>query len=203
MRTATARLSLAAAGLAVLGLVGAAGAAAPVVGPSTLVVTDAAGDGLRQPGDDIVKLTYTTTGATKKVGTKTTYTPKALVVTLETASSIATNGTVQYDIEGALPGCGDFYFYITPGAALEGIYGSCGDDDAASFEGVETVVKDKTLTFTIGLGSVTGFKAGAAMSAISAYTGAVDPVTGELGAVAFGGTLSNDDVSSDATYKIG
>lgn len=205
----TARLSLAVAGLAAFGLALPASAA---TAPTTLVITDPAGDSLApatltRGTDDIVKLTWRTSGTTtsKMVGKKVvkTYTPKALVVVVETTGNIDTSGTTQYDIEGVAAGCGGFYLYVAPGAAMESVYGSCADDDATDFSATTFVVAGKTLTFTIPLGSVPGIKAGGALTGLSAYTGNVDPVTGEFGPVLVGGLLANDDVSSDATYKIG
>jgi hypothetical protein len=225
MRTSIARISLAAAGLAVVGLVGGAHAATTApAGPKTLTYTDPSGDG-KVAGDDITKVTYTTTGTTTKVGKKVTYTPKNLVIIVEAASAIVTNGTMQYDIEGSVPGCGDFFFYFAPGAAIGAVpvvggaptvSGSCADDSAAVFDGVTAVAADKTLTFTIGLGSITGFTAGASVTGMLAYTGTVDPVFGVVGPVVggsapLGGTglpgeatsVANDVASSTDTYKIG
>ena len=195
MRRTPVRLALAAAGLAALGMALPASAGSA---PAKLVVTDAAGDAF--------KMTWTTTGTTvkKKVGRKvvTTYTPKKLVVVLETAGDIDTAGTTQYDVEGTADGCGDFYFYVAPGSALEGIAGSCPDDDSVDFAAVTYVISGKTITFTIPLGSVPGLKAGKKVSGLNAYTGQVDPITGEVGPVLFGGTLATDTVSSDATFTI-
>jgi hypothetical protein len=210
MRRTSARLSLAAAGLAALGLALPAHAGAV---PAKLVVTDAAGDAFSGPlsaltggADELTKMTWTTTGTTvkKKVGKKvvTTYTPKNLVVVLETAGDIDTTGATQYDVEGTADGCGDFYMYVAPGSLLEGIAGSCGDDEAVDFASTTYAVAGRTITFTVPLGSVTGVKAGKKITGLNAYTGQVDPVTGELGPVLLGGTLATDSVASDATFAI-
>lgn len=204
MRTSTARFALAAAGLAVVGLVGGAHAATPApAGPKTLVVTDATADAVTNHGDDIAKLTLTTSGTTKKVGKKLVYTPKALLVSIETAAAIPADGTVQYDIEATTDGCKSFYMYATPGSKLDPLGSASCDDKAATFAGSTYSVKDKTITFTIPLGDGPGFAAGKSLTAIDAYTGHVDPVTGEVGPVIIGGTLSNDDVATDAAFKIG
>src|SRR3954462_454008 len=108
------RLAVVAALLATVGLAaGASAATAPK--PRSLSFSDAAGDSLGLGGDDIVKVTYTSSGTTKKVGTRYVYTPKRLVMTLQTADAIA-DGDVQYNLEGAVPGC-SFYVYATPGSA--------------------------------------------------------------------------------------
>lgn len=199
-----ARLALAAAGVAALGLALPAHAASA---PTKLVITDDAGDALAGGSDDAVKLTWTTSGTstTKKVRGRavTTYTPKNLVVTLETADAIDTSGTTQYDIEGTADGCGDFYLYVTPGSALEGLFGSCADDDTVDFAGSSFAVSGKAIAFTIPLRSAPGIDAGKTLSGLDAYTGSVDPITGEVGLVAIGGTLSNDTIASDDVYKIG
>ncbi|MCU1673385.1 MAG: hypothetical protein JWN77_1498 [Frankiales bacterium] len=207
MRSAAARLALAAAGLSVIGVAGASHAAAGPVGPSKVVVTDPSGDALGLPGgDDIVSVTYTSAGMTTKATkkTKAAYTPKSLMITLEVADAITTDGTVQYDVEGELAGCGGFYLYVAPGAATEALSGSCADDDTVDFAASTYAVSGKTISFTIPLGSVPGAKAGGSVSGLFAYTGAVDPVTGEVGPVLIGANpLDNDEASSDAVYKIG
>ena len=204
------RLALAAAGLAAFGLALPASAGAA---PTKLVVADPATDSAAAPfasltasADELTKMTWTTTGTTtkKKLGRKTivTYTPKNLVVVLETAGDIDTSGTTQYDVEGSADGCGDFYIYVAPGAALEGVVGSCADDDAVDFAATTFAVAGKTITFTVPLGSVPGVKAGKSITGLNAYTGNVEPITGEVGPVLFGGTLANDSVSSDKSFKI-
>lgn len=206
----SARLALVVAGLAVVGLTLPASAGSA---PAKLVVTDPAGDSHAAPfaamtggADELVKMTWTSTGKTtkRKVGKKvvTTYTPKNLVVVLETAGDIDTGGATQYDIEGNSVGCGDFYLYVAPGSALEGVFGSCADDDTVDFGSATFAVAGKTITFTIPLGSVPGLTAGKTVTGLNAYTGNVDPITGEVGPVIIGGTLANDSVPSDAAFKI-
>jgi hypothetical protein len=204
VRTSTIRLLACAASAAMVGLAAQAGAAAAVPGPKSLSFTDPAGDDKIGASSDIVKVTYATQGLTSKVGKKTVYTPKRLVMTIETAGDISSNGTVQYDIEGNLPGCGDFYLYASPGAVLEFLASSCGDDDTVEFDGSSFEVKGKTITFVVPLGSIPGATVGKSVTALHAYTGLVDPVTGEVGPVLIGSNpLENDGASSDASYKIG
>ncbi|HUR14260.1 MAG TPA: hypothetical protein VM097_07180 [Mycobacteriales bacterium] len=206
----TARLSLVLAGCAALGLAVPAHAGSA---PAKLVVTDATDDALSAPltaltggADELAKMTWTSTGTTtkRKVGKKTvtTYTPKNLVVILETAGDIATDGTTQYDVEGSSDGCGDWYVYVTPGAALEAVFGSCDDDDSVDFGSASFAVAGKTITFTIPLGSVPGLKAGKSVTGLNAYTGFVDPVTGDLGPVFLGADGATDTAPSDAAFKI-
>lgn len=195
----TARTAAVASVGALLVLAGSAHAAAP--GPKTLVVTDASGDAAPLKGD-LVKVTYTTTG-TK---TKTTYTPKSLVVTIETADAIDTSGTTTYEVDAELAGCeGGFDLYFTPGVdGSEG--GGClnGSGTSITSEGVDgpPVVNGKTMTWTIPFKSVSGqLKAGAVISGIDAYTGLVEPATGIIGPYLLG--FVNDDATTDSTYKIG
>jgi hypothetical protein len=208
MRRATVRLSLVAAGLAAIGLAMPASAGSA---PTKLVITDPAGDSnadafqsLEGDADDIVKLTFTTTGATttKKVGKKVvkTYTPKVLVITLETLGNIMTSGATQYNIEGSADGCGNFYLYVAPGTAMESFSGFCADDDAADFAGADYKIAGKTITFTVPLGSVPGIKAGSKLDGLRAYTASVEPVTGELGPWP---VLVNDETDGEAVYKVG
>lgn len=215
MRTTTARLALAASGLAVLGVVGGAHAALPVPGPKTLTVVDPSGDG-KVAGDDITKVTYSTTGTRSKVGKKLVYKPKALTMAIETATPIVTDGSMLYEVEGNVPGCGSFYLNVSPGAALELLFGSCSDDSTVDFSGSSFAVSGKTLTFTVPFGEADGFKAGSTVTDVLAYTGTVDPVTGIVGPSTvnghdpFAGTpgeghvdVSNDLAKTSSPYKIG
>lgn len=204
MRTSVVRTALAAAGLAVVGLAGSSFAATPV-GAKPLVFTDPSGDSLGQPGDDLTKVTYSTTGT--KVGK--TYTPKSLVVTLEAASDIATSGVLTYEIDAALPGCDSgFNLYFTPGVdGSEG--GGCVNADPAdptSFTstGVDgpPVVAGRTITWTISLKADPAFKAGSKVSGFRAFTALVDPVVGFVGPYLVNNALANDTATSDATYTI-
>lgn len=209
MRGTTARLALGTAGLAVLGLVGGAGAAAPAAaGPKTLVVTDAAGDKLGGTNGDIVKVTYTTTGlkGVKKVGKKSvpTYTAKNLVIRLEMADAIDTKGTTEYEVDADLADCNSFNVYYTPGVdGSEGAGCSTGAIGSSSSTGVDVpVINGKTITWTIPFSSVPGvLKAGASIDGISAFTALVDPVTGFVGPYFVG--PANDDASTDTAYKVG
>lgn len=205
MRIAVARTALAAAGLAVVGLAGSSFAAAAPTG-KTLVFTDESGDSLGQPGDDLTKVTYTTTGT--KVGK--TYTAKSLVVTLEAASDIATDGILTYEIDAEIAGCtAGFNLYFTPGVdGSEG--GGCVNSDPAdptSFTSVGVdgppTVAGRTITWTISLKADPAFKAGGKISGFHAYTAAVEPVVGFIGPYIVDSALANDDVTSDATYTIG
>jgi hypothetical protein len=193
------RIAAVASAGALLALAGSAHAAAPA--PKSLVITDPSGDAAPLKGD-LVKVTYTTTG-TK---TKTSYTPKNLVLTIETADAIDTSGTTTYEVDAELGGCeSGFNLYFTPGVdASEG--GGClnGSGTAITSEGVDgpPVVNGKTITWTIPFKAVPGsLKAGAVISGINAYTGLVEPLTGIVGPYLIG--FVNDDATTDASYKIG
>ena len=195
----TARLALVAAGLAAVGFAVPSGAATTTSsGPKALVFTDEAGDGVA-PGDDITKVTYTTSGTTAKVGKKTVYTAKNLVFTIETAAPVVSTGYVQYNVQGVVDGCGEFYLGAAPGSALDTISAACPDDDTVDFAAATYEVKGNTITFTVPLDGT--FKKGVKIDTPYAYTGLVDPVTGELGPSFF--FVANDDAASDGTYTIG
>lgn len=220
----TARLALVAAGLASVGFAVPSLAATTTTPPAAkakeLAYTDPAGDGKMEPGDDIVGVRLTTAGTTATVGKKTTYTPKQMVLSLTTASPVATNGTVQYTFEGNVPGCGAFYVAIAPGelakalpdpAGFPELFGSCPDDKAFDFTtSAAFKVDGSTLTVTFDLNA--DFKAGATISDVLAYSAVVEPVTGEIGPTIQGGrplspfseqSFANDDAVSTATYTIG
>lgn len=209
MRGTTARLSLVAAGLAVVGLVGGAHAATPAAPkPKSLVITDPSGDAMPGTKGDIVKVTYTTTGKTtvKKVRNKpvTTYTPDKLVLTIETADPVDTSGTTTYEIDSEVAGCDSgFDVWSTPGVdGSEG--GGCTNADPAdptSFtdEGLDgaPTVAGKTLTFTFHFNGFSGkqVKAGATISGVHAYTALVEPVVGFIGPYLVDTALANDNLT--------
>jgi len=205
MRRSSARLALAAAGFAAAGLALPASAG---VAPAKLVVSDPADDALVGGADDIVKLTWTTTGTTttKRVGRKvvTTYTPKNAVATIETAGAIDTSGTTLYNIYATSDGCGQLLYSVAPGTVLDSTYSYCTDDDSVDGGGITTTVAGSTITFTIPLKSVPGFQVGKKLSGLAAYTGTTDPVAGLLGpaAMAESTPLDNDNVTTDSSFTI-
>jgi hypothetical protein len=195
----TARLAAVTSAGALLVFAGSAHAATP--GPRSFSYTDPAGDAAPLKGD-IVKVSYTTTG-TK---TRTSYTPKKLVITLTTADAIDTSGGTTYEIDSDLAGCeSGFDVYVTPGTEGSDGGGCTNPDGATSFTstGVDgpPVVGAKTITWTITLKADPAFKPGSVISGIDAYTGAVDPVTGFVGPYLLG--FSNDDAPTKGSYKIG
>jgi hypothetical protein len=209
MRRPSARAALVVGAASALALTLPASAA---TGPSTLVLTDPTGDAPPGLHGDITKLTYTTTGktVTKKVGRKVTkvYTPRTLLITLTTADPIDTSGTTMYEIDSDLAGCeGGFNVWYTPGVdGSEG--GGCanGSFPNGTTDGVDgpPTVAGSTLTFAIPFNALpTVFKAGAAISGIDAYTGAVEPVMGLVGPYLVDPALGNDELKTDTVYKIG
>jgi hypothetical protein len=214
MRRTPVRLALVAAGLAAAGLALPAHAG---TAPVTAVFTDGSGDVLL-PGlsGDITKLTYTTKGTTanKKVGRKVTkvYTPDTLVITLETADAIDTSGTTTYEIDSDVAGCDSgLDVYFTPGVdGSEG--GGCVNSDPADptsftnegLDGAPTVAGNK-ITFTLHFKGFSGkqVKVGTPISGIHAYTALVEPLTGITGPYLIDTALANDNLETDATYKVG
>ena len=204
-----ARFALATAGLATAGLALSSSAATPV-GPKTLSYTDATGDSLGAvASNDITKVTFTTTGTTTKVGKKTTYTPKNLVVSLTLAAAPGSTPGLDYEVDGDLPGCGSTNFTYTPGAQVQGgLFTECGSEPDATTGSTSTLydapptVNGSTITWTFSLkGLSPEFKAGAVFSGITAFTVQNDPVFGIVGPGLVGGEY--DTASTDSTYKIG
>lgn len=206
-----ARLALAAAGIAALGLALPAHAAGT---PATLVLTDPAGDQKVPVGHgDITKVTYTTAGTTttKRVGGKTvtTYTPTKLVVTMTTADALDTTGTTEYEVDGALAGCDSFDLYFTPGVSGSeggGCYHAGSSPTSSTSEGVDgpPTVTGNTLTWTVPFASISSraLKAGAVISGIDAFTATVEPVQGFIGPYLIDAALDNDELASDASFKV-
>lgn len=208
----TTRLSLVLAGCAALGLAVPAHAG---TAPNKLAFTDPAGDSKVAPagallgtGDDITKVTWTTTGITtsRKVGRKTVkaYTPKNAVVTIETVGPIDTSGHTLYNVYATADGCGQFLYSTSPGTLQDSTFSYCTDDDSVDGSGVSTDVRGNAITFTIPLKSVTGFEANKTLTSLSAYTGTCDPVAGLLcptGAIE-SSPLDNDTATTSSSFKI-
>lgn len=208
----SARLSLAAAGLAALGMVGSAqaGPVAPV-GPNTLVVTDATGDARgAQASTDITSVTFTTTGktTTKKVKGKTvtTYVPDTLVASLALAAAPSVVPVTSYEIDGDTA-CGTLYMYYDPNNFGSGAQlANCGPktNTGDTFFLTETpVVTGSTITWSIPFSSLPkDVAAGTAVTAIHGYVTIAEPNTSQ-GPTAVTNQANIDDAVSDATYKIG
>lgn len=196
MRVATARLALAAAGLAVVGLAGTSFAATKAPAPKKVSFTDATGDAL-VANDDIAGVSFTTSGSSAKVGTRTVYTPKSLDVTV-TVDAIDANGTTLYGFT-ASAACGDMAFYAPPNAGDPGVYGGCPDEGAAA-EDVTYDVTDTTITFHVPLSSL-GLKPGAKLTGLGAFTQTVEPVLGFVGPYVLIG--DNDDAEGTGTLVLG
>jgi hypothetical protein len=208
MRLATARLSLVAAGLAVAGLVGTAGAASA---PTALGITDPTGDVQFAGHGDITKLTYTTSGVTtvKKVRTKTvkTYTAKNLVVSEDYADAIDTTGTTVYQLGFSIPACSGGVLLVTQPGSLLTDYANCSDGTLTGGTdlGVSAVVAGKNITWTIPLSAFGGAKIGDPIDGTDLVTGWAEPAqgTGPYLFATFGAPSANDELTSDSTYKIG
>lgn len=205
MRRTSARLSLAAAGLAVVGLVGSASAA---VGPTVLSVDDMAGDArTAQAGDDITNLTVTTTGTTttKKVGRKSvkTYTPKALVVTVKLAGAPDAVPFAQVEVKAVTSACGNLRLYYDPQHLGDGNSIQCGapglTGTPSTFDGTAPTVTGSTISWVVTL--PVEMKPGTTVTSFDAFTYLGDPLTG-AGTANVGPSAYTDDVTSDAVYKL-
>ncbi len=213
MRLSTARLALAAAGLAVVGLVGGAQAAktAPGAAPTVLTINDATGDAQGgQASTDLTKVVYTTSGTTKKVGKKRVYTPTALVVTMTVAAPVSTAPVVIYEADSAIPDCGKLFLYYVPGDQFRAVQpasgaqvGCGGTDDGTLFLENTPVVAGSTITWTVPLADLApALKKARSLSEFHTYTGLADPVLGLLGPEYVGESRADADVADSAeTFK--
>lgn len=202
------RPALAALGLAAIAL--ASSASAAPVGPNTLTFSDPAGDAVpTDAGNDILSVTYTTTGVTTKVGKKSTYTPKALVVTMKLAAAPSPVPGTLYEIDAETSGCGALALYFTPGIDGSGGYVSCGSapdatgSTSTSFS-VVPEVKGTSVTWTVPISELPKeMPVGSSISGFAAFSTQTDPATGIVGPYFFTDQLNYDNATSDATYKIG
>lgn len=211
MRASTTRLALAAAGLAVLGSFGQAHAAArpaaKAVKPPVLTITDPAGDALAtQKSYDITKVTITTKGK----GSKASYKPVSIVLTMTVAGALSTTPGAAYEVDVAdVSGCGYANFTYTPGGLDEGgVFTECGSPadetgSTATLYDAPPTVSGSTITWDVPLSLLSPeFKAGAVFSGISGKANQNDPVFGLIGT----GTLLDegnwDIASTDKTFRL-
>ena len=200
MRASTTRLALAAAGLAVLGSFGQAHAAArpaaKAVKPPVLTITDPAGDALAI--------------TTKGKGSKASYKPVSVVLTMTVAGALSTTPGAAYEVDVAdVSGCGYANFTYTPGGLDEGgVFTECGSPadetgSTATLYDAPPTVSGSTITWDVPLSLLSPeFKAGAVFSGISGKANQNDPVFGLIGT----GTLLDegnwDIASTDKTFRL-
>lgn len=206
MRRTAARLSLAAAGLAVVSLVGSASASA--TGPSTLSVDDKKGDAVsQQAGDDLTNLKVTTLGTTvtKKVGKKTvkSYTPKALVVTVTLAGPVDALPVALLEVDAVTSACGNLHLYYDPQHIADGNSVQCGKPGLtgtpSTFDGTAPTVAGSTVQWIVSLPAE--MKVGTSVTSFEAYSFVGDPFTG-TGTASLGSAGDTDVITSDAVYKL-
>jgi hypothetical protein len=207
MRTSTVRVALAAAGLAVVGMVGSSSA---VTAPSKLSFTDAAGDALgTQKSYDITKVSFATKGVTTKKGKVVTYKPKSLVVSMTIAGAFATTAGANYEVDADVSGCGYANFTYTPGSLnAGGLFTECGSPpdqtgSTATLYDFPPTVSGSTVTWDIPLSALSPeFKKGAVLSGLSALATQNDPAFGIIGAGAFVAEGNFDNAGTDRSFKI-
>jgi hypothetical protein len=211
VRPALVALSL--AGVALATTASAGGPAAP----NTLTFNDPAGDAVpTDDGNDILSVTYTTTGVQEPKGPgkgrgkgNLVYTPKALVVTMQLAAPPSAVPGTLYEADATTSACGDLLLYFTPGVDGSGGLVDCGSEadatgSTATSLDVEPQVQGNTVTWTLPLSSLPKEMAvGSTISDFVAYSTQTDPVTGVVGPYLIDSSLNYDNASGDGTYKIG
>lgn len=131
-------------------------------------------------GQEIEKVTFTTTGVFTKAKPRTLYTPKNLVVNIEISSPIKSNGTTRFVVNATLLGCpGRFMLQAQPGTLRPpASVARCTDAGSTAEQPAATyAVAGSTITFTIPLSSKFGLATGSIMSGISAYTTLSEPAS--------------------------
>jgi hypothetical protein len=185
--------------------------------PNTLTFTDPAGDHVAtDAGNDILSVTFTTTGTTGPKGPgkgrgkgNLAYTPKALVVTMKLAAPPSTVPGTLYEVDATTSGCGGLFLYFTPGAEGSDGYVDCGSEpdetgSTATFFGVVPDVQGKVITWSIPLSMMPKEAGvGSSISEFAAYSTQADPALGLVGPYLLTSALNYDNATSDATYKIG
>lgn len=165
-------------------------------------LTDAAGDSHAPMGGmDIVSGLWSTTGTTAKVGGKSVYTPKNLVVTIGYADAVTMNPGAAHEVRFTAPNT--TYILDVFGTSS---YAYDGDFNELP---MTVAVAGKNLTLTLPLADM-GLKPGAELSALRALTTAAEPVDGTSVPLFFEGSplgttpeaFASDNASTDKTYKI-
>lgn len=210
------RPALVALSIAAVAVASSASAGGPA-SPSTLTFTDPAGDHVpTNAGNDILSVTYTTSGV---IGPKAkgkglgkgnlAYTPKALVVTMKLAGPPSAVLGTLYEVDAVTSGCGDLLLYFTPGVDGSGGLVDCGSEpdelgSTTTSLDVEPEVQGSTVTWTLPFSMLPKeVSVGSRISEFVAYSTQTDPVTGVIGPYLFTSGLNYDNATSDATYKIG
>lgn len=177
--------------------------------------TDAIGG---QPGTEIVNVLWTTTGETtvRKVRGKkvTTYTPRALVVTMNLAGAPLVQPGFAYETAAEFAGCGTVRFTYTPGTVFSQLLGpaslwyDCGEPDPTTGDTLTLVANP---THKIGAKSITWeypikafpkvVKVGTPVTGFTAAVDVVEPVFGLQGTTDTGTHL--DGATSSAVWKLG
>lgn len=183
--------------------VSAAAALAVLTVPSHAAVapqiTDPTGDSLVPMASlDITSGRFATTGTTAKVGKKTVYTPKNLVITLSYAGTPDVSRGATYYALFDVAGCGEVLLemYATGTWATA----DCLED---SFDFDAVAKGPNSLEFTMPLSTFgKGVKAGTKITSMRALTGGSDPLVG-FGPVDFDESFVSDTATSTQTYVIG
>jgi hypothetical protein len=158
------------------------------------------GDGgdMPVPNLDIVSAQFATKGTTTKVGRKTVYTPKSLVVTVTYSGAPDALPVASQYVAFTLSSCGAV---LMQRYDANGTYGTaeCLGDETLAFDAVAT---GSTVVFTLPF-NVIGkqFKRGSTLTDLRTLTGVAEPVVG-LGPVDVLEELSADSAGTDATYKV-
>ncbi len=165
-------------------------------------MTDPAGDSYAPMGGmDIVSGLWSTTGTTAKVGGRSVYTPKNLVVTIGYADAVTMN-----------PGAGHEVRFTAPNTTyLLDVFGTSSYAYDGDFNEIPmtVAVAGKNLVLTLALADM-GLKPGAELSALRALTTAAEPVDGTSVPVFFEGSplgtapeaFASDNASTATTWKV-
>jgi len=205
--------------LVCMALVAMAGASAVPAGAerSYPQMTDARGDS-RVPGvNDIVSGQFATTGSTAYVKSHgkriAKYTPKNLVATLTFTAPPSMAPATRISFIADITACnhGFMRFDYAPHVALHvsslWVWG-CGTDSAVGqgkfIEGVEPVVKDRTITWTMPLSKMgKDLPLGTVFSNFRASSDIDDPLIGDVGTDFFSGRYSIDAAHADVAWILG
>lgn len=178
----------------------AAAALAATAMPGHAAGPQIAGDGGDVPvaSLDIVSAQFATKGVTSKVGRKTVYTPKSLVVTVTYSGAPDELPANAQFVGFTLPGCGSILMQRFDGNGTWGV-AECQEPGDLTYD---VAVRGNAVVFTLPFNAIgKQFKKGSVLSDLRVLTSVADPVVG-YGPVDVDEALAVDSASTDAPYRV-
>ena len=150
------------------------------------------------PNLDIVSAQFATKGTTTRVGKKTVYTPKSLVVTVTYSAAPDGLPVASQFVGFTLPGCGAILMQRYDGNGTWGV-AECQEAGDLAYD---VAVSGNAVVFTLPFNAIgKQFKKGSVLTDLRVLTSVSDPVVG-YGPVDVDEALAVDSASTDTAYTV-